>query len=986
MNPITTRIKNGCLKWVAAVVSTVTISVANAGTITFDFEEDPEILFENLISSQADVVWSENGVWAGTGNPDGYLSLTEAVSATGTVAILPDIDDGALITGFNLKADIRSGNGTTDRPGNGFSVSYARAEDRVINGDFSFAGPLENGTETGLVVSFDTWEGNALTDGSADSEGIRIVVDGETIATAPFPTRQGACEDLTSLQTGPQGGDESDFQRGDPNALCWAPFEVELSEDGLVTVRWKGDTVFDELQSNFFPSPGAFVIAGETDDDNAFLHIDNLVLTTIPVTGPAILITGLDTRIDGFDVRFREEGGAVLDTGSIRLTLDGESVGGAVTDTPTGAIVSHTGEMLFESESEHTIRIRANGGIDRTVTFKAPKYARVGPDQALSDFFRTRGFNFRVLQSPIEIPTTHADRESHLAGEFPEAGENLVNIFGYEMGNRDDTVVIEGVINFDQDGAPQGIFRDGGSRGRGGAIIDASRIFDDFIPGIPGLEESTDQITAEILTVVEIPEAGFYRFGFNASGGFRTTAGFVADSELAVDVGEFEGSRRSASTVSTVFFEEAGFYQLRSLWYVGEGGANLEWWTADEAGNPIALLNDDANGGLRTYRDIPRSPATVISVSPRDGAVKVPFEEVSLEVEIRNGVTSYDTGSATGTFDGEEIEISERREGDVAILSAELGTLEPFTEYSWMIHFTAGGIERLVEGVFTTAPPDLTEGVVALWNFDEEDFVDTVGDFDGSGRGTAPISFVPSRSGLGQAVSLDGVDQFIEITGGSSPDDLAFAGGSMSLSAWFRPEAFDKSWQAIIAKGEGANWRVHRRSDTGGLAHAGGIGEGPEGIDLAVGEWHHLVAITDVTGTEFGTALYVDGVHYSSNAGEATLSANGMPVMIGENPDARGRYFTGAIDDVALWDRVLSLAEVEALATGFPIQDALTLAPPVPGSITSVSVIDGDLSIEFTGTLESSESVAGPFLPVADAASPFTVDVSNEAIRFYLAR
>ncbi len=52
----------------------------------------------------------------------------------------------------------------------------------------------------------------------------------------------------------------------------------------------------------------------------------------------------------------------------------------------------------------------------------------------------------------------------------------------------------------------------------------------------------------------------------------------------------------ASTTFGTVLFEEAGFYKMRSLWYEGGGGANLEWWTADVDNNPIALLNDDGAG------------------------------------------------------------------------------------------------------------------------------------------------------------------------------------------------------------------------------------------------------------------------------------------------------------------------------------------------------------------------------------------------------
>ena len=68
--------------------------------------------------------------------------------------------------------------------------------------------------------------------------------------------------------------------------------------------------------------------------------------------------------------------------------------------------------------------------------------------------------------------------------------------------------------------------------------------------------------------------------------------------------------------------------------------------------------------------------------------------------------------------------------------------------------------------------------------------------------------------GFGSALALDGVDQFVEITGGDNTA-LSFEGGSMAVSAWFRIGGFDKGWQALVAKGEGNRWRVHRRGGEG---------------------------------------------------------------------------------------------------------------------------------------------------------------------------
>ena len=46
----------------------------------------------------------------------------------------------------------------------------------------------------------------------------------------------------------------------------------------------------------------------------------------------------------------------------------------------------------------------------------------------------------------------------------------------------------------------------------------------------------------------------------------------------------------------------------------------------------------------------------------------------------------------------------------------------------------------------------------------------------------------------------------------------------MSLSAWFRVDSWDTSWQCLVAKGEGSRWRIHRSGgDANQLAYAGGV-------------------------------------------------------------------------------------------------------------------------------------------------------------------
>jgi hypothetical protein len=275
---------------------------------------------------------------------------------------------------------------------------------------------------------------------------------------------------------------------------------------------------------------------------------------------------------------------------------------------------------------------------------------------------------------------------------------------------------------------------------------------------------------------------------------------------------------------------------------------------------------------------------------------------------------------------------------------------------------------------------DVTTGIVAYWNFDGH-LLDSIKDFDGTARGT-PLAYVDGKAGFGKAIKLDGGNQFVEITGGNE-NELEFPAGSMSISGWFKVDAFDTEWQALIAKGENSNYRVARRAATGTIAYAGGAAEGADDVPAVNdGQWHHFVAVSDAATNEFGTALYVDGVRHGVQALKPVLTGNAMHLMIGENPDARGREFEGQIDDVALWGRVLTAAEVSTLyngGAGTPISSLPGIvSPPVPISIT-ITRAGSNVTIQWnstTGTLETSPALgATAAWTDVGTANPATITV-----------
>ena len=231
----------------------------------------------------------------------------------------------------------------------------------------------------------------------------------------------------------------------------------------------------------------------------------------------------------------------------------------------------------------------------------------------------------------------------------------------------------------------------------------------------------------------------------------------------------------------------------------------------------------------------------------------------------------------------------------------------------------------------------LQDGLVSYWPMNGN-FEDARGVNDGAFVGGTP-TFAAGK--FGQGIDLNGNDQFVNV-GNDESLDMSLAGpagtGSVSISAWFRVDAFDRDWQALVSKGEGANYRIARRAAENVMSYAGGTtdiptaaGVGPNVNNAAL---HHLVAITE---NGVSSRLWVDGMLVATNAvpPPALSNAGDLDLLIGENPGARGRYWDGLIDDVAIWNRPLLDSEIASLWNG---GTGAALGSLIPG------VVSGDVN------------------------------------------
>lgn len=208
--------------------------------------------------------------------------------------------------------------------------------------------------------------------------------------------------------------------------------------------------------------------------------------------------------------------------------------------------------------------------------------------------------------------------------------------------------------------------------------------------------------------------------------------------------------------------------------------------------------------------------------------------------------------------------------------------------------------------IIPTQPSDAN--MVASYGFEED-----VLDGSGSGLDGAIMGDPAFVEGVvGMALDLDGDGDYVDC---GTNDVFNSINENLTASAWINIRTVPGSWRAVMAKGENA-WRISTNGESFGL-HFGFSG-GDRGwqaansaTELTADEWHHVAATYAL---DPGATIYIDGYADGSNPDTGGVQMNEMPFMIGENPEATGRFFDGLIDEVVIYNRTLSAGEVMYLA------------------------------------------------------------------------
>ena len=243
---------------------------------------------------------------------------------------------------------------------------------------------------------------------------------------------------------------------------------------------------------------------------------------------------------------------------------------------------------------------------------------------------------------------------------------------------------------------------------------------------------------------------------------------------------------------------------------------------------------------------------------------------------------------------------------------------------------------------YTLKTPNQLSGLVSYWTGDNH-AVDVKDGNDGTPRGN--LSYAPGA--VGQAFNLDGVNGYVEVP--DSPN-LSLT-GPMTLEAKIKLNT-NSVQQAIIEKYDvpGLNGYLLRILN-GKLSAAmcnttlAGAQQGIIGATTVTpGVWHHVAAVYDGATIK----IYLDGVLDGSVVANYAPTNGSASLKIGARGDDANTRLNGLIDDVRIFNRALSEAEIQILMT---IDNTPpVIAPTITGTLGSNDWYTSNVEVDWNVT------------------------------------
>ncbi len=217
------------------------------------------------------------------------------------------------------------------------------------------------------------------------------------------------------------------------------------------------------------------------------------------------------------------------------------------------------------------------------------------------------------------------------------------------------------------------------------------------------------------------------------------------------------------------------------------------------------------------------------------------------------------------------------------------------------------------------------EGLVAWYPFNGNAFDESGNGNDGTVNGA--VLTIDKDGNENSAYLFDGVDDFI-----STALIMPTLNAARTVSFWFKGSIGD-----VISSGGGGCYEGFNLT----------LAENDFYVEVACGlntyrltgieliEWNHIFVVVKPSSNKLSDVkVYINGVEVASQSSdEVELNTGNEPLNIGSHFSEAYNFFNGSIDDVAIWNRALTEAEIQNLYTEGNI-------PPQP---IHVSIPDQDV-------------------------------------------
>ncbi|MEZ5305119.1 MAG: LamG-like jellyroll fold domain-containing protein [Verrucomicrobiales bacterium] len=248
----------------------------------------------------------------------------------------------------------------------------------------------------------------------------------------------------------------------------------------------------------------------------------------------------------------------------------------------------------------------------------------------------------------------------------------------------------------------------------------------------------------------------------------------------------------------------------------------------------------------------------------------------------------------------------------------------------------AKGLALLAALPFVALASRAPAELIGYWSFDDQTVNDTSGNNKhGTRTGGSFSTDVPSELPAGsRSLNLSGNGYVIVDTGGAQ--GFYDGGSAFTAMCWFKGWP-DNDWEPMIGKnGEGqGGWQIRRNgannhidwTTRGAGANNGDFNTGTNEGDGAAGRWAHVA----VTFDGIRKVIYYNGIPAKQEiVGSDPLSITPSPrrlVFGARDTDGGtiGNHSNVMLDDVAIFNHVLSAREIDAIARGrSPVADGLS--------------------------------------------------------------